>query len=166
MGFLGVTALCLLSSAVCAGELPDRRLTPGAVNDTLDERALLGACHQKGWTRAYRPPVSFTNGLKRLQMRQYGYQDRDPHDYEEDHLIPLCLGGASQDPHNLWPQPRTGQHDAKQKDQLEAKLCRLVCDGRVPLAQAQQDIGRNWIDAYDKYVASGEFGRRPRRRTR
>ena len=157
-----VAALALSAVLSHAGELPDPGMTPGAVNETIDERAYQQVCHDKGWTRLYRPPAAFTNRLKRLQMRKYGYADLDPRDYDEDHLIPLCLGGAPQDPHNLWPQPRVSAHGASEKDALEAKLCRLVCDGRVPLREAQQEISRNWIEAYDKYVASGNFGRRRR----
>ena len=46
------------------------------------------------------------------------------------------------------------------KDKLETRLCRLACDGRVPLREAQQDIARNWIEAHQKYVASGADDRR------
>ena len=136
--------------------LPDPKLTPGATNQEISESKYRELCKQKGWTRLYRPPVSFTNKLKQLQMRKYGYSDLDPRDYEEDHLIPLCLAGASQDPHNLWPQPRSGEWNADDKDKLEAKLCSLVCRGKVPLTDAQRDIARNWIGAYQKYVSGKE----------
>jgi len=142
----------LNSNSYAAGELPDRRMTPGAVNEALTQQEFLAQCHTKGWTRAYRPPVSYTNGLKRIQMAKYGYALGDKRDYEEDHLIPLCLGGAPQDPRNLWPEPRFGEWDAEKKDHLEAKLCRLACDGRVPLHQAQQDMAVDWITAYQKYM--------------
>ncbi len=33
--------------------------------------------------------------------------------------MPLSIGGAPRDPHNLWPEPRTGPNNAEQKDQLE-----------------------------------------------
>ena len=46
------------------------------------------------------------SSLKRRQIAAYGYTDTDPRDYEEDHLIPLELGGAPGDPRNLWPQER------------------------------------------------------------
>ena len=84
-----VAAFALSAVLSHAGELPDPAMTPGAVNETIDERAYQQVCHDKGWTRLYRPPASFTNRLKRLQMRKYGYADLDPRDYEEDHLIPL-----------------------------------------------------------------------------
>jgi len=53
-----------------------------------------------------RPPVQYTEELKRQQIRTFGYHDRRLSQYEEDHLIPLGLGGAPSDPRNLWPEPR------------------------------------------------------------
>jgi hypothetical protein len=144
----------LATSNAIAGDLPDPKITPGAINESLTADEFLKECHQSGWTRLYRPPTSYTNGLKRIQMKQYGYASSDKSDFEEDHLIPLCLGGASQDPHNLWPQPRVGEWNAERKDKLERKLCTLACQGRIPLRQAQHDIATDWIAAYMKYVHS------------
>ena len=138
-----------------AGELPDRKLTPGTANSAISEDQYRAECHTKGWTRLYRPPVSFTNSLKKLQMKKYGYPRADIHDYEEDHLVPLCLAGAPQNPANLWPQPRFGEWSADRKDALEAKLCQLACDGKVPLEEAQREIATDWIAAYRKYIGAG-----------
>ena len=49
------------SAAGRAGELPDRKLTPGTVNAAISEEQYHAQCHAKGWTRLYRPPVSFAN---------------------------------------------------------------------------------------------------------
>jgi len=149
------TLVACWNAAACAGELPDRQLTPGTVNAAISEQQYRAQCHAKGWTRPYRPPVSFTNSLKKLQMSKYGYPLLDIRDFEEDHLVPLCLAGAPQDPANLWPQPRFGEWNADRKDALEAKLCRLACDGKVPLAEAQREIATDWIASYRKYVGAG-----------
>ena len=138
-----------------ASELPDRKLTLGTVNTAISEQQYRAQCHTKNWTRPYRPAVSFTNALKKLQMKRYGYPLADIADYEEDHLVPLCLAGAPQDPANLWPQPRFGTWSADRKDQLETKLCRLACEGEVPLAEAQREIATDWIEAYRKYIGAG-----------
>jgi hypothetical protein len=74
---------------------------------------------------------------------------------KKTHLVPLCLAGAPQDPANLWPQPRFGEWTADHKDQLEANLCRLACEGEVPLAEAQREIATDWIAAYRKYIGAG-----------
>jgi hypothetical protein len=71
-------------------------------------------------------------------------------DYEEDHLVSLGLGGAPYDPRNRWPEPRVSADgwNADLKDELEAVLARSVCSHRVPPAEAQQAIARDWIVAY------------------
>ena len=127
-----LTTLACRNAAPHAGELPDRHLTPGTINAAISEEQFRAQCHAKAWTRPYRPPVNFTNSLKKLQMSKYGYPLSDIRNYEEDHLVPLCLAGAPQDPANLWPQPRVGERNADRKDALEAKL---TCSGKFgPLA--------------------------------
>jgi hypothetical protein len=148
------TFVACWNAPVRAGELPDRQLTPGVVNAAISEQQYRAQCHAKGWTRPYRPSVSFTNSLKKLQMKKYGYPLAEIRDYEEDHLVPLCLAGAPQDPANLWPQPRSGEWNADLKDKLEAELCRLACDGKVPLADAQREIAADWIVAYRKFIGA------------
>jgi hypothetical protein len=39
--------------------------------------------------------------LKRQQIREFGYADRRLGSYEENHLVPLDLGGAPYDERNL-----------------------------------------------------------------
>ncbi len=75
-------------------------------------------------------------------------------DYEEDHLIPLELGGAPADLHNLWPEPRRPADgwNAEMKDGLERVLNRQVCDGRLPLVEAQRAIAGDWTVAYRRFV--------------
>jgi hypothetical protein len=87
-----------------------------------------------------RPPSAYTNALKLVQIAEYGYVNRKPSDYEEDHLVPLELGGAARDPANLWPEPRQlvladGTNvDSNAKDGLENYLHTRVCSGLMPLA--------------------------------
>ena len=102
--------------------------------------------------KSIRPPVSYTNHLKRKQIKQYGYTDRNPSHYEEDHLISLALGGSPIDPKNLWPEPRKIEWSAKKKDELENALHKAVCNDEIPLAQAQHEIATDWVGAYRKYV--------------
>lgn len=155
---LNIAALTLAASTAwintpaLAGELPDRQTTPGATNPAISQEQYLELCHSKNWTRPYRPSVSFTNSLKKLHMTRYGYRLADIHSYEEDHLVPLCLAGAPQAPANLWPQPLFGEWSAVRKDALEAKLCRLACEGKIRLEDAQREIATDWIGAFKKYV--------------
>jgi hypothetical protein len=61
------------------------------------------------------------------------------------HLIALSIGGAPDDPSNLWPQPRDGEWNAEKKDQLEFVLYKMVCDNQIKLIDAQHDIASDWI---------------------
>jgi hypothetical protein len=152
-GLLSVFAAILPLSAF-AYDLPDPKLTPGAINEMVTQANIRGTICRKGWTRTIRPPVSYTNRLKHQLMRKYGVGDGNMRDFELDHLIPLELGGAPDDPANLWPQPRTGTWNADLKDDLERTVNRRVCEGRVSLAEAQKAIRTDWIAAYKKYESA------------
>jgi hypothetical protein len=108
----------------------------------------------RGWTHSVRPPGEFTRRLKRAQLRAWGCTDRRLGHYEEDHLIPLGLGGAPADEQNLWPEPRQSVKGwtAAQKDELEDQLHRLVCNRLLPLSEVQRAIAGNWIEAHRRYV--------------
>jgi hypothetical protein len=68
------------------------------------------------------------------------------------YLISLQLGGSNSI-RNLWPQSFVTQPlNATVKDRVENKLHELVCAGKLPLQQAQQEIASNWVEAYQKYV--------------
>jgi hypothetical protein len=125
--------------------LPDPRCTPGAIRAGV---ALARICTY-GYTRSVRPPESYTELLKLRQMRAYGLAG-PASDYEEDHLVPLSLGGAPRDPANLWPQPRHGAFNAEQKDHLETWVARMACAGRMPLSALQKQIATNWVALYQR----------------
>ena len=135
-----------------AADLPDPHLTPGATDPTVTQENIHSTVCVKGYTKTVRPPASYTNRLKKKQIREYGYADKNPRDYEEDHLIPLNIGGNPSDEKNLWPEPRKSEWNAAKKDQLEFALYKQVCAGRVGLKAAQDAYRTNWIDAYKQYV--------------
>lgn len=146
-----VASFACLSLSAFAGDLPLPELTPGAINPDVTQANIQQTICVKGFTKTIRPPQSYTNKLKKYQIKQYQYSDKNPSHYEEDHLIPLSIGGSPRDERNLWPQPRTSGFDADHKDELELKLRSLVCSGEVPLAEAQKAIASDWIKAYKKY---------------
>ncbi len=145
---------------------PNPRLTPGALNPAVDPDNLRDTICVRGYSRASRPPEEYTERLKRLGIRRYGYSDRRLRDYEEDHLVSLEIGGSPRSPRNLWPEPRhvVGGWGSYAKDRLEDRLHRLVCRGRVSLARAQREIASNWIAAYRRYVGPDPYPRRRHRR--
>jgi hypothetical protein len=153
-GAILVLATLLSSGARAQSSLPDASTTPGAINPAVTQKTIGETICTRGWTRIVRPPVQYTEELKRQQIRTFGYNDRRLSQYEEDHLIPLGLGGAPADPRNLWPEPRTSPDGwgADRKDELEFALNQLVCAGRLPLREAQRAIATDWIAAYRRYV--------------
>lgn len=116
--------------------LPDPTLTPGALNLKVRQSTIKRTICKSGWTKKIRPQVGFTSALKIQQMVLYGETD-SPSNYEEDHFIPLELGGAPRNPKNLWPEPRA---QSKRSDPLETQLKRKVCNGLMNLAKARAQI--------------------------
>jgi len=143
--------LMLAVSPTLASDLPDPQLTPGAINPEVTQENIHQTVCVKGWTKSIRPPASYTNRLKKQQIRQYGYEDRNPKDYEEDHLIPLSVGGNPTDPKNLWPEPRRSEWGADRKDELEFALYKAVCHGQMSLTEAQNIFATNWIAGYKRH---------------
>ena len=133
-------AFLLFCANVFAGDLPDHRLTPGALNQDVTQSNIDQTVCVKGYTKTIRPPAYYTNKLKKLQIKQYGYSDTNPKDYEEDHLIALSIGGSPTDERNLWPQARNSEWGADKKDQLEFVIYKMVCNREITLQQAQHDI--------------------------
>lgn len=148
------TGAAAASTSQChaRGVLPDPTCTPGAANPNVTQATIGSTICVSGWTKKIRPPTSYTNKLEVQQIVAYGYTDTDPSHYEEDHHISLELGGDPRDPRNLWPEPYSTSPGAKVKDRIENKLHILVCDGRLPLVDAQHAIAADWTAAYRKYV--------------
>jgi hypothetical protein len=118
---------------------PIQELTPGAVR-----RVPVGElCGEK----RHRPD-RIAASLHERVFRSYGADMRRAADYELDYLITPELGGTA-DARNLWPQAYSRTPwNAFVKDELERSLHRDVCEGRIELAAAQQQIAEDWIAAY------------------
>jgi hypothetical protein len=106
---------------------------------------------KSGYTKTVRPPENYTNDLKAKQIKDEGLSGT-PQDYEEDHLISLEIGGAPEDPKNLWPEPYENKGDklaapgsgSETKDKVENKTHDLVCSGKMSLSDAQKQIASDW----------------------
>jgi hypothetical protein len=135
--------------------LPDPVCTPGSTNPSVTQSTIDSTICVSGWTSTVRPPTSYTNPLKVKQIAEYGYRDTNTADYEEDHYIPLELGGSPRDPKNLWPEPWLGASGstAGDKDTVENKLKKLVCSGQVRLTAAQRAIATDWRTAVSVVTA-------------
>jgi hypothetical protein len=134
---------------------PDRN--PGFANpDITQENIEMTICNPHWSTRSVRPPESYTYNLKRRQIREYGYSDVKTRDYEEDHIIPLEIGGHPTDPRNLWPEPyQTSIIDggAHYKDKVENYFHDEICSHRISLVDAQRMIAFDWYRVYVTQIA-------------
>lgn len=72
--------------------------------------------------------------------------------FKIDHLIPLELGGADAID-NLWPQSlRARPYGPDRKELLAEVFLEKIRTGKMTLAQAQEEISRDWIDAFVDHV--------------
>ncbi|WP_405878203.1 hypothetical protein OG762_05715 [Streptomyces sp. NBC_01136] len=131
--------------------LQDTACQPGALNSAVTQSTINSTICVSGYSSSIRPSTSYTNALKVKQIAEYGYSDTATADYEEDHLIPLSLGGAPKSEQNLWPEPRyaVGGYSAADKDTVEYKLYEAVCAGTIKLVPAQKAIATDWTTALD-----------------
>lgn len=124
-----MTALLVLQ--LLAG-LPDPSQTPGAVRPLTRAQV----CSTRwGTDRRF-----VTEKMRRNVAAAYGVPWADRGLYEFDHLVPRSLGGADSEA-NYWPQLWVY---ARQKDAVEQRLSRLVCDGTVSLRTAQAAMRKDW----------------------
>jgi hypothetical protein len=133
--------------------MPDPHCTPGALNPAVTQGTIGSTICKSGWTSTVRPPESVTEPEKLASIRAYG-DSGAVSSYEYDHQVPLELGGAVNDPRNLWPEPDYSMQSGfylNPKDHLERALNRLVCAGKMPLSKAQRAIASEWVSAYHRF---------------
>ena len=114
--------------------VPNPKLTPGRVAERdKDRRGVSIQMEQKVFSR-YR---------LRWERRR---------EFKIDHLIPSELGGADTID-NLWPQRvKARPYGADRKELLTEVLLQKIRAGKMTLAQAQEEIRRDWIDAFIDHV--------------
>jgi hypothetical protein len=148
-----ILALSLLLAAapvLASGPIPDAA-TPGATDPAVTQANIHETICIPGYSRTVRPPSYYTSRLKHRQLAAEGIFGQ-MRAYEEDHLIPLAVGGAPRDVRNLWPEPRFGFWNAEKKDRLEDLMHRRVCEGAISLRTAQDAFRGDWTTGYRRYV--------------
>jgi hypothetical protein len=136
---------------------PDPACTPGALNHAVRQATIDRTICVDGWTETVRPPESITEQEKAASMAAYG-DTGSMGEYEYDHFVPLELGGATNDPRNLWPEPGGSPNP---KDAVEDELHQEVCDSQISLAQAQREIVTNWVSLAQPSTATTPSGAPP-----
>jgi hypothetical protein len=126
----------LIATPALAQSIP---LNPEVTQATIQQTICV-----RGYTKSVRPPVSYTNHIKKQRMREMELPMELISDFQLDHRLPLSLGGHPSDPRNLVMQDADEAHA---KDEVERCLPAAVCAGAVSLAQAQQAMWRDWRSA-------------------
>jgi len=132
------------SQCVATAGIEDKACTPGAVIASATKAQIC----KPGYSSSVR---NVPESEKNQVYAAYGIATHTTGQYEVDHLISLELGGSN-DISNLWPElanPTPGFH---QKDQVENYLHKQVCDGKLSLKQAQQEIATDWLRVYETAV--------------
>jgi len=119
-----------------------------ALNPSVTQATIGSTICVSGWTATIRPPSSYTSALKVQQIASEHLADTNPADYEEDHRVPLELGGAPSDPFNLSPELHPG---SLAKDSAENAAKVDVCAGRATLQAEQVAFVTAWLVPYPGY---------------
>jgi hypothetical protein len=116
------------------GLVPNPKLTPGRVAASEKDRH------------------GVTIAMEQKVFRRYHLPWERRAEFKIDHLIPLELGGADT-LDNLWPQKMSARpYGSDRKELLAEVLLEKVRAGKMTLAQAQEEIRRDWIDAFIDHV--------------
>ena len=134
------------AGCVAHGGLPDSACTPGAI--------FPNATVQQICTSGYASSVRNVPYSEADQVyAEYGIYHHYSGQYEDDHLVPLEIGGSN-DIANLWPEAASPTPGFHQKDQVENYLHDQVCSGAMSLKEAQTEIATNWIAVYNRMPAN------------
>jgi hypothetical protein len=130
------------TDCVASGGLEDRACTPGDIIPTANKDQIC----QPGYSSSVR---NVPTSVKDKAYAEYGITQHSTGEYEVDHLVSLELGGSN-DISNLWPEAASPQPGFHEKDKVENYLHDQVCNGSVPLDQAQREIAANWLAVYNQ----------------
>ena len=112
-----------------------------ALNPAVKQATISKTICVPGYAKSMRPSWSKTNRVKQILLRQRGLTHADSGTFDLDHIEPLTLGGAPLNIENFMLQITT---DARVKDQLEVRLRKEVCSGKMTLHDAQSCIWSDW----------------------
>lgn len=141
----GLVAACAMAlPAIAAAQLPNGFQTPGATLK-VDAKKVCAA----GFVTSAKPVAGWQ---KTQTLEKYGIRP-ERFDGELEHLIPVSLGGSN-DPENLYPFHEQGEYTLRAKQELADRLLKMVCEGKMPLKQAQDLFRKDWTKAYKQYAGA------------
>ncbi len=116
------------------------------LNPAVTEATIRTTICVSGWTARVRPSTSYTEPLKLSQIAAEGLAG-GASAYEEDHRVPLELGGSPADPQNLSPEAHPASYT---KDAAENAAKAEVCAG-ADLRLVQAEFIARWLAPYPGY---------------
>ena len=131
-----LTGLLISAASASAQQalLPNPKLTPGRVAESEKDRGGVTVAMEEKVFARYR--LAWANRAA----------------FKIDHLIPVELGGADTID-NLLPQSLHARPYGADRKELLAEVLRLkIARGQMTLAQAQEQIRNDWIDAFVEHV--------------
>jgi len=137
------------TDCVAQNGMPDTSCTPGAIFPSVTVQQIC----TKGYSSSVRN-VSTTT--KNDVYAAYGIYSHTTGEYEVDHLISLELGGSN-DVANLWPEAASPTPGFHEKDLVENYLHDMVCQGKISLPTAQDEIAHNWLKVYQSVPNIGDY---------
>jgi hypothetical protein len=140
-GIAHIRLLLLLLILISAPASSQSMRAYGVHNPAVTQETIATTICVPGWTRGARPSSSYARRIKIALVHELEIPRDRLGDFELDHRVPLCLGGAPYEPANLELQP---WDEADEKDRKEACLARAVCDGRLSLDEARRRIWSDW----------------------
>jgi hypothetical protein len=154
-----LTVALLLAPGPAAATDPCRRggSVLCALNPDVTQASIGTTICVAGWTARVRPASSYTSALKLRQLARFATQHRGDASWtaagtEEDHRMPLTLGGAPREEVNLSPE-LPGSPNPKDDD--ERRLGQAVCRRELTLAAARAQLARKWLAPWPGYRGQG-----------
>jgi hypothetical protein len=143
---------------------PNPKTTPGALDPRVTQATVQETICVPQYTDIVGLSLAYADPIKDKMLKDR-HLPGTVENYELDHLIPLELGGSPTSPQNLWMQPYGDANHplvatdkwpddgsalpgAHQKDEVEATLRTQVCDGKIALREAQEQIRTDWYAVY------------------
>ncbi len=99
----------------------------GELNEAVTQDTLSTTVCTSGYVQSIRPPSSYTQAWEK--------QNGGGVDTVVDHKTPLCAGGNPTDYENYQLQLKP---ESYRKDVAERLVCKLLCEGRLNLKEAQR----------------------------
>jgi hypothetical protein len=142
---LVIPLLPTIAFSQTVSEIPDPNLTPGVVK-TTNQDEVCGIVNGLTYTKRHRV------WTKQLSTSLKYHIPYTPKTYQDDDLIPVCLGGDNSDPKNHWPQPSHAltKFGFQEKDQLDDTACYRVCHTKDMTLEFAQSLFLNsdWRKSY------------------